>query len=155
MVLHVAGALLFSGEHIAFKFTEDLLVGFADDISEDVKATPMWHADNNFLHMMVGGNINNAIHHRDEGFRAFEGEAFLPHIFCLEERLKCLCRNKSSECEFLILVGERSIRILHIGTDPFTLLIVKNIGVLDSHFSAIGTAENCHDVTQFHTFMPG
>ena len=56
----------------------------------------MSHADDNFVEPLSGGGVNGGIHERDEGFRAFEGESFLPDVLRLEEVLKGL-----SSVEFL------------------------------------------------------
>src|SRR6185437_5868319 len=45
----------------SFELTEDLLIGLAHDIGQDVEAASMCHTDHDFLYGMSSGSIDNSV----------------------------------------------------------------------------------------------
>src|SRR5690349_7140783 len=56
----------------AFKFTEYLLVCFADDVCQYVQPAPVSHPNDHLLHIIVGSCVDNCIECRNCGFTAFQ-----------------------------------------------------------------------------------
>src|SRR6185437_4976632 len=72
----------------SFELTEDLLIGLAHDIGQDVEAASMCHTDHDFLYGMSGGSIDNSVEGGNGCFAAFQREPFLSYVFGMQEFLK-------------------------------------------------------------------
>lgn len=72
VVLHVAGALDRVVAVIALEFAEDLRVGLAGDVRQNVQTTAMGHTDCDFEDVIVRSVGEDFIEQWDEGLRAFE-----------------------------------------------------------------------------------
>src|SRR5699024_2380990 len=73
VVLHVAGTLDGLRVELALELPEDLAVGLAGDVGQDVEAPAVRHADADLVHVLAGGPGEDAVEDRDDGLAALEG----------------------------------------------------------------------------------
>lgn len=79
------------GDIIFCKFFKDKVIGFAHDVGEDVEAAAVGHAHDDGFYAHAWAFFDNGVEGWDEGFGAFEGEAFLADVAGMEEAFEDFC----------------------------------------------------------------
>ena len=148
MVLHVAGALHALGVEIALELGEDLAVGLADDVGEDVQPAPVRHPEHRLLDAALGRLVQDGIEQRDRRLGSFEPEALLADVAGVQEALEGLGRVQALEDVMLLLGREGARHTFDVLLDPALLLGVLDVHVLDADGSAVGVAKRVEDVTE-------
>ncbi len=81
VVLHVTGMGGIIGMiKFALEFLEQLLRRLAEDIDQYVQAPAMGHADDDVLHAIAAGPLDQGIHQRDQAVATFQREALLADV---------------------------------------------------------------------------
>src|SRR3569833_2112027 len=150
VVLDVAGALRAARVEVALELTEDLAVGLADDVGQDVEAAPVGHADDDLVEVFLCGAGDRRVEQRDQRLAALEREALLPDELGLQERLERLGRVEPAEDMLLLLAVRLARRDLDARLDPGALLGILDVHVLDADGAAVGVAQHAEDVAQLH-----
>ena len=76
MVFDVSGALIGRLE-FGVELAEDLLEWFSADVCEHVEAPSMGHANNEAVHAVVAGVVDDLLHAGDEDLTTLEAETLL------------------------------------------------------------------------------
>ena len=66
VILDVAGALGRVGVNVSFEFVEDLLVGLAEGIGQNVESPAMGHADDRFPCALICSSVEEIVEHRND-----------------------------------------------------------------------------------------
>src|SRR5699024_1909451 len=148
VVLHVAGTLDGLRVELALELPEDLAVGLAGDVGQDVEAPAVRHADADLVHVLAGGPGEDAVEDRDDGLAALEGEALLPDELRLEEGLEGLRGVEATEDAQLLLARALRVADLEPLLHPLPLGGVLDVHVLDAGRAAVGVPEDAEDLAQ-------
>ena len=148
MVLHVARALDRVGVEVALELLEDLAVGLAHDVGEDVEPAAVGHAHHRLVHALVDGLVEDRVEDHDRRLRTFEAETLLPDVAGVEEALEDLGRVETVEDVALLLRVERGGDPLDVLLDPPLLVGVLDVHVLDAERPAVGVAEDVEDLVE-------
>ena len=63
------------------KLSKQILGHFAHDVDQHIQTATVGHTDDDFLHALFTGGLNQFIHGGDKALTAFKGKAFLSNIF--------------------------------------------------------------------------
>ena len=148
MVLHVAGALHALGIEIALELGEDLAVGLADDVGEDVQPAPVGHPEHRLLDAALGRLVQDGVEQRDRRLGPLEAEALLADVAGVQEALEGLGRVQALEDVVLLLGREGAGHALDVLLDPSLLLGILDVHVLDADGPAVGVAKDVEHVAE-------
>ena len=118
VVLDVAGALHRPGVLGALELAEDLAVGLAGDVGQDVEPAAVRHADADLVEVGVGGGRTGAVEQGDDRLAALEAEPLLPDELGLQERLERLGGVEPTQDAQLLLARGLGVLALDPGLDP-------------------------------------
>ena len=79
-----------SGIEVALELAEDLPVALADDVGEDVEASPVRHPDDRVGDAALCGGVEEGVERHDGRLGTFEPEALLADIARVQEALEDL-----------------------------------------------------------------
>jgi hypothetical protein len=88
MVLNIPVSHLKVRLYLPFKFIENVVVGFSQDIGQDVQAPPVGHTQHHFLHALVCAIIDHGIQRWDGILAPFEGKPLLTDVLGMQEVFK-------------------------------------------------------------------
>ena len=150
MVLDVAGALILSAAR-ASELAEDGLVGFANDVAQNVETTAMGHANDDVLDTIVDAAIDEGLHAGDQGLAAFEAETLVVGIFGSKERLEARAPDEAIEHTALFVdrVAE-GLRYLEALAQPIALFAVRNVNEFDAVGAAVDLLAGSDNLTEGH-----
>ncbi len=153
VVLHVAGAVSGRRVHVALELREDLRVRLADDVRENVEATAVRHADDDLVELVLGGLVDDGVHHRDDGLGALEREALLADVLGLQERLERL--GGVELAQDVLLLSDRGLDVVRLDPvlQPLLLLRLQDVRVLDTDVAAVRVAQHAEHVAQLHLLL--
>ena len=127
---------------ISFELLEDLSVGLAGDIGEDIEASAVWHTDAGFIEARFSSRGDDGIEEWNDGFATFEREALLSDELGMQEGFECFCAIDLAENAKLFLARKARSANLHFLLNPLSLLWVLDIHVFDTYGAAIGIAKD-------------
>ena len=154
VVLDVSRALHRVGHVVALELVENLRVGLARNVGQDVEAPAVGHADRDLVDARASRVRQDVVQQRDQGFPALKGEALLAHELGLQELLECLGANERAQDVALGGGGERLVRSLDAFLDPGALVGILDVHVLDADGSRVGVVQPGQDVAQQHLVRP-
>ena len=150
VVLHITGALHGFIAVVALELGEDLRVGLAGDVGEDVEAATVRHADGDLDDVITRGGGQDLVEQRDERLRPFQGEPLLADVFGLQEGLERLGLVELVQDSQLLLAARLVVGDLHALLDPVPLLGVLDVHVLDADAAGVGVTQDPEDLAQLH-----
>src|SRR5690606_4026247 len=113
---HIAAAVDEVLLPVLLELGEDLLVGLAQDVVEDIEASAMGHAHHDLLDIVLRRDLGEAVEQRDEALGAFQAEALLPDVALVEEGLEHL--GLVELVEHMHALGAAQIRAVARGLAP-------------------------------------
>ena len=138
MVLDVTIKFAFFVVCLSFEFAENLFVRLTEDVRQRRQTTAMGHADEHFLHALLGTFLYRGIQCRNQRLTALEGKTLLADKFFLEELFE-----QGSLREFLqnlnpvFYADARAVGELNVLAHPGLELHVLNGHVFDADGVAI------------------
>ena len=133
---------------LALELAQDLLVGDADGMGEDVQAAAVRHSDDDLVRAGVGREVDRLVEHRDEDVEPLDRELLLTEERPVEELLEAFSLDEPLE-QLLLLVG-RERRAVVAGLDrlpqPDALLVIRDVLDLVGHRPAVGPAQVREDL---------
>lgn len=150
VVLHVAGAVHRLRVEVALELPEDLRVGLADDVGQDVQPAAVGHADDDLVQPRLGGRVEHRVQQRDDGLAALQREALLADVLGLQERLERLGGVEPAQDAQLLLALRVVVAALHAVLDPLALLGILDVHELDAGGAAVRVPEHAEDVPELH-----
>ena len=150
VVLDVAGPLHAARIQVALELLEDLPVGLADDVGQDVQPAAVRHADDGLVELGVGGLGEHRVDQRDQGLGALEGEPALADVLGLQEHLERLGHVQPAQDVHLLVMAGPRVRDLDAGLQPAAFLRVLDVHVLRADGAAVRVAQHAQDVPQLH-----
>ncbi len=154
VVFHVAVAETLVGDIFAFKFGENLFVGFPKGIGQHVQSSAVGHADHDFLYRNFGlhGGADDGIECGNGGLTAFEREAFLAHEFGVQKLLKYHRTVQFFQDAAFFLHGEAEVvgqvSAFHLVAQPVQAFLVVNVRGFEADIGAIDFFQARHNVAQ-------
>ncbi len=148
VVLDVPRALHRVGVEVALELAEDLAVGLAHDVGEDIEPAPVRHAQHRLGGPDLGALLEDGVEEHDGRLGPFEAEALLPHVAGVEEPLEGLRGVEPVEDVALLEGVERGGHAFGVLLDPALLLGVLDVHVLDAQCAAIGVAQEVERLAQ-------
>ena len=150
MVLDVAGRQIV--EMLAFEFLEQVFRHLAQGVDQNVETAAMGHADDDFLHPLFAGTLDQFVDRGDETLAAFEGEALLPDIAGVQIALQAFGRiDALVDVAFLVGVEfRRRAGGFEPLLQPAFLRRVADVHELGANGAAIGFAQTLDDFAQAH-----
>ena len=149
VIFHVARTLRAVGID-SFELGENLHHGFADDIRQHVETSAMRHAHDGFMHVGVGGAIQNLVQDDDGGLRSFQRKTLVSDEARVQEMFELFGFNDALQrahpgggVERPAVSGR-----LHAELQPALLLRNLDVHELASDFSAVGVAQGFEDLAQ-------
>ena len=134
---------------------EDLAVRLADDVGKDVEPPAVRHPDGDLVEACVDGAPQDLVQDRDDRLAALQREPLLPHVLGVQEGLEGFGRVEAFEdVQLLGGVGPLAGPLDPV-LDPFALVRVLDVHVLDADPAAVGVAQDGEDVAQPHRAVPG
>ena len=151
VVLDVAVARRLAGEQRALELREDHLVRLADHVGEDVQPAAMRHAEDDLLDAQRARLLDERVEHRDQRVAALEREALGGGVADLQELLERLRLEQVLEDADAVLGGELGavLRRLHALLEPLSLLLVRDVQVLDAERAAVRAPEAFDQLAQW------
>ncbi|CAI8358294.1 MAG: Uncharacterised protein [Cellulomonadaceae bacterium TMED98] len=110
----------------------------------------MSHSDRHFIETCFSCFLQDFVDQRDGGFGAFETEALLAHVFCLQERFERFGLVQLREHSELVVVGGLFVGALEVALEPATLFGVLDVHVFDADCPAVGIAQHAENFPQKH-----
>ncbi len=155
VVLHVAsGQVLGSG---VLELGEQVLGLFAQRVDQHVQAATVGHADDDFLHALFAGALDELVHRGDEGLTALQRKTLLADVFGVEESLQTFCGCQALE-NVLLLLGTEG----RLGADGLQAFLppaffggVGDVHVLGADAAAVRLTQGLHDFAQGHVLGLG
>ena len=144
VVLHVTGATLV-GSCSAGELTENLSVGLARNVSQNIQTTTVCHTDGYTLQVLVSCLVQNSVQQRNQGLATLQGEALLTQVLGLQEVLERLSLNQLRENTQLLLTGRLSGTALHALLEPCANLRVLGVHVLDREGTRVCLVQTLQD----------
>ncbi len=110
----------------------------------------MRHRDGDLVERVLGGLVDDRVHHRDDGLGALEREALLTDVLGLQERLERLGGVEAAQD--VLLLGDRRLDVVRLDPllQPLLLLGLEDVGVLDTDVAAVRVAQHRQHVAQLH-----
>mmetsp|Transcript_28868 Transcript_28868/g.72653 ORF Transcript_28868/g.72653 Transcript_28868/m.72653 type:complete len:259 (-) Transcript_28868:455-1231(-) len=153
VVLHVPAeaAVLLAFQLGPLELAEDILQGLADHICQHVETATMRHPDDNFIHTQLGATVDHCLHPGDHGLTTIQAKALSTGVLLLKKSLKQMCKGQTAQ-NLLFFLGRVFIfdNLLHLVSDPITLITVWNMHVLDPDVATIGVPHLLDVVAQSH-----
>jgi hypothetical protein len=150
MVLDITGALIL-GTCRTSELAEDGLVGFSDDVGENIETTTVGHTNDNILHTIVDAAVNESLHTGNKGFATLETESLVVGVLGGQERLEAGTPDETVQNTALlvnrVLEGGRDLETL---AKPVALLTVRNVDELDTEGAAVDSLASINDLTEGH-----
>ena len=148
VVLDVAGALDRLGVEVPLELLEDLAVGLADDVGQDVEAAAVRHAHDRLVEPLGHRLVEEGVEDHDGRLGALEAEPLLAHVAGVEEALEDLGGVQPvQDVALLVRHGHRGDP-LDVLLDPPFLAGVLDVHVLDPERAAVGVAEHREDLVE-------
>ena len=150
VVFHVARAEELLGV-LVFEGGEDLAQALVEDVGEDVEAAAVRHPEDDLLHVLRGGALDQEIEERDQALGALEREALGAELVApVDELLEDLRVAELGQDPELLAVREREpvLRRLHPVLEPKALVAALDLGVLDADRSAVRLLEPLDDLAE-------
>ena len=116
MVLYITVSKNGVGRVVFGEFTEDVVEGFSEEVSQYVEATPVSHAHDDLVDLIFTATLKYGVEASDEGLSAFEGEAFLPNVAGLEKVFKVFCFEDGAQDAGFVLFAEARHEALRFDT---------------------------------------
>ncbi len=155
VVLDVTRAVRGLRVDVPLELGEDLPVGLADDVRQDVETATVGHPEGDLVHAGLGGPLQDLVQQRDCRLPAFEGEAPLPDVLGLQEGLERLGRAQPLEdVQLLGWVGTLGGAFDPL-LDPDPLVRLLDVHVLDADPAAVGVPQDAQNVAQGHRPLAG
>ena len=112
----------------------------------------MRHADDDFLHALLAGLVDQLIHRHDEALAAFKREALLADVLGVQKALQPFGGGQALEHVLFLLgaqlrVGARAFEFL---LPPALLALVGDVHVLGPDGAAVGFAQRVQQLAQRH-----
>ncbi len=150
VILDVAVAVHRFGQVLVLELGEDFLVRLAKDVGQDVEPAAMGHAQDDLADAHVGGLLDDGLQDGDERLGAFQREAFLAGIPCVQEALEQLGVVEVLENADLLgpVEGGAIVLRLHARLKPAADGDVLNVHVLHADEPAVGIAQGSYQVVQ-------
>ena len=148
VVLHVARALDALRVEVPLELREDLAVGRADDVRQEVEATTVRRAEVDRLGPGDRRRVDKRVERHDRGLRPLESEPLLAHVPGVQEPLEDLGGVQAVEDVTLLFDAHRGVSALDPRLDPGLLLRVLDVHVLDAERAAVGVAEDREDLLE-------
>ena len=148
MVFHVSRPLHRLGIQIAFELLEDLAVGLADDVGQDVEPAPVGHAHDRLVEALADGRFEDRVEDDDGRLGTFEAEPLLADVAGVEESLEDLGGIEAIQDVPLLLGGDHGGHTFDMLLDPALLLDVLDVHVLDAEGPAVRVAQQVEDLVQ-------
>ena len=123
---------------LPFEFAENLLVGLTENVRQCRQTTAVGHADEHFLHPVLGALFHHGIQCRNQGLTALEGKALLANKLFLEKLFKQgRLREFFQNLNPVFYADARAVGELDVLAHPGLALHVLNGHVLDANGVAI------------------
>ena len=150
VVLDVTRSLI-GGFSATGEFAEDGLVGFPDDVGQDVEASTMGHTNDDVLDAIIDTAIDQSLHTRDQTLSALKAETLVVGVLCGQESLEVGTPDQTVQ-DAALLVDRVLERLGHLDalTEPIALLPVRDVDVLDTVGSAVEALASGDDLPQGH-----
>ena len=134
MVFHVAGALHAIRVGLTFEFGENLRHRFTNHVGEHVQPAAMRHADDGFVHVLVGGALQNFVEDHDGACQSFEPEALLADKAGLQEVFELFRLDQAVQDALPHRIVElpKVHSRFHAVLQPLLLLRILNMHVFDA-----------------------
>ena len=128
---------------LALELAQDLLVGDADRVGEDVQPAAVRHPDDDLVRAGVGGEVDRLVEHRDEDVEPLDRELLLAEERPVEELLEPFRLDEPLEQLLLLVRRERRAVVARLDRlpEPDALLVVRDVLDLEGHRSAVGLAQ--------------
>ncbi len=154
MIFHVARALR-AVRIDTFKFGQNLHQRLVDNVRQHVEPAAVRHADHRFVHVGIGGEIQNLVQNHHGRFRAFERKALVTDKTRVQEMFELLGLDHALERALARVRMERPAIAgeLHTQLQPALLFRNLDVHVLASDFSAIGVAQGFQNLAQRGHFL--
>ena len=131
---------------------EQVLRHLAEGVDEHVETAAVGHADDDLLHALVAGALDELVHRGDEALAAFEREALLADVLGVQVALEAFGGRQPVEDVELLLGAEVRLRAdrLEALLPPALLGRLGDVHVLGADRAAVGFAQRLHDLAQGH-----
>lgn len=150
VVLDIARSLVASFGGSA-ELAENRLVGLAYDVGQDIETTAVRHTNDDILHTIVHGAVNESLHSGNHSLTTLKTESLVVGVFGREERLERGRPDKAIQnttlLVIIVLVRRWDLDAL---SDPVALISVWDVDVLDSDGTAVDGLTGGNDLAQSH-----
>ena len=154
VVLDVARSLHAVGVEVALELAEDLPVGLAHDVGQDVEPAPVRGAEHRLGGARLGPLLEHGVEDHDRRLRPLEAEALLTHVPSVQEPLERLGRVEAVEDVALLHGVERGGDALDVLLDPPLLLGVLDVHVFDAEGATVRVAQDVECFAQGQRVPP-
>ena len=152
MVLDISGSLIRGFDGTA-ELAEDGLVGFPDDVGEDIETATVGHTNDDVLDTIVDAAVNQSLHTRDKGFTTLETKALVVGELGSKEILETGAPDQTVEDTALLIDGVLvRVRDFDPVADPIARLTVGNMDVLNAVGTAVDLLASRDNLTEGHLF---
>ena len=129
----------------------------AQGVDQDVQATAVGHADDDFLHALFASALDEFVHRGDERLTAFQRKTLLANVFGVEESLQTFGCSQSLENVLLLLGAEGRLGTgaLQAFLPPAFFGGVGDVHVLGADAATVRLTQGLHDLAQGHVLGLG
>ena len=133
----------------AFKFTENILIRFSQNMRLHIESSPVRHPEYDLPNALLCCLFQHSVHHGNKGIGAFKGKTRLTQVFFMQKLFekRCLIEFfKYSDFGLLLQIGTISIRF-HTILQPLSLGRVLKVHIFNTHGMAVCLFECPYDLT--------
>ncbi len=152
VIFHVAGEAVVHPGDVVGKLLKQDAGGLAHDVGEEVEASAVRHADNDFRNALRTRPLNRFVDERNKGLSALQREAFFAGKFRVEISFHAFRRDQRPQ-QFSALVGFQFFAGpggFDAALQPVFLVGIGNRHILKANRSGVGLAQQLHNVAELH-----
>ena len=141
MIFYIAFVLGSFALHRALKFPQDDLIGFVEQVGQNIEATPVSHADDHLIDIQYPPGFYQSLQQRQQSFAPFYGEALLADVAGVEKLLKLFSLDQLPENPMALFPGKFGpiVNRFNFLFQPGALSFVGNGHEIDAQSATIGS----------------
>ena len=122
----------------------------AQGIDQDVQATAVRHADDDFVETQATTGTDGFVHGDDQRFTAFKRKTLLADVLGVQVTLQRFCGSQALQDALLLIsvVGRTGADAFQALLQPALLVVIRHVHVLDTHGAAVRLFQGLQNIAE-------
>ena len=157
MVFHITTSVAQIRRNIFFKFIENTVIRFAQCIHQNIQASTMRHADNDFFNALHRAFVDDGINPCNRRFTAFKRKTFFADEFFTQKIFKTNGFVELLEDAAFLIFGQSIPLSMYVVFDAFAqpkaLFLAVNMAVFKTDMTCINAFQTVNNLLQSGIFQ--